>query len=154
MTIGNDVDIRPVAPRSRRRRRGRTTAVIVVVVLVPLLALGSAMSWFFWELGAHGKPGALVHVQLKRGWGVPRIGDELQHDHIIGSSLVFNVYARVHGDLSFQAGPYDLHQNLGVEAAVRALKKGPRINYVVLRIPPGLWLSQIAARVGNLPGRS
>jgi len=64
------------------------------------------------------------------------------------------VYARLNGDNSFQAGTYDLHTNLGVKDAVRALKKGPRINYLPLAIPPGLWLSQVAARVGKLPNRN
>src|SRR5262249_55741624 len=124
---------------------------ILVVVLVPLLALGATVGWFFWELNGHGKPGPVVHVNLQRGWGVPRIGEELQHDGIIGSSLAFNIYTRLHGDNSFQAGTYDLHKNLGVSDAVKALQKGPRINYVVLRIPPGLWLTQIADRVAKIP---
>ena len=57
---------------------------------------------------------------------------QLHHDRIIGSSFVFNVYSRFTGERSFQAGTYDLHENIGVKAAVRELKKGPRIDYVVL----------------------
>jgi UPF0755 protein len=144
----------PYRRRTRRRRRGRTTAVIVVVVLLPLLALGSAAAWFLWQLDAHGKPGAVVHVQIDKGWGVPRIAGELERRHIVGSALAFNVYARFNGESSFQAGTYDLKTNIGVRAAVRELKKGPRINYVILRVPPGLWLKQVAARVGRLPGSS
>ncbi len=138
----------------RARRRGRFTAVIVGVVLVPFLVLGTGVTWFLWELDTHGTPGAEVQVKILPGWGVPRIGEELTKDHIIGSSLVFNIYARFNGDNSFQAGTYDLHTKLGVRDAVTALKRGPRINYQVLKITPGLWLQQIAARVGKLPTRS
>jgi UPF0755 protein len=95
----------------------------------------------------------VVHVNLERGWGVPRIAKELQHDGVIGSALVFNVYTRLHGDNNFQAGTYYLHKNLGVKDAVKELQKGPRIDYLVLRIPPGLWMTQIAERVGQLAGR-
>ncbi len=141
--------------RSRiRRRRGRFTAVIAAVVLVPFLVLGTGVAWFLWELDTHGGPGKLVQVQIQPGWGVPRIGEELNRDHIIGSSLVFNIYARFNGDNSFQAGTYDLHTKLGVRDAVAALKRGPRINYMVLKVPPGRWLQQIATLVGRLPTRS
>ena len=141
-------------PPRRRRRRRRTTVVIITIMLIPLLVLGSSVAWFFWQVNGHGHPGAVVHVQLDPGWGVPRIAQEMQDKHIVGSSLAFNVYARLNGDNSFQAGTYDLHTNLGVKDAVRALKKGPRINYLPLAIPPGLWLSQVAARVGKLPNRN
>jgi peptidoglycan lytic transglycosylase G len=139
---------RPAPQRGRR-----ITAVILAVVLLPLVVLGTSVGWFFWELNGHGKPGKVVHVTLDRGWGVPRIAKELQHDGVIGSALVFNVYTRLHGDNSFQAGTYDLHTNLGVKDAVKGLQKGPRIDYVVLRVPPGLWMTQIAERVGRLGGR-
>jgi UPF0755 protein len=144
----------PSRRRRRPRRRGRVVAVIVAVVLVPVLVLGSGVTWFLWEIDAHGKPGAVVSVQIQPGWGVPRIGEELHRDHVIGSSLVFNIYARFNGDNSFQAGTYDLRTKIGVRAAVDALKRGPKINYDVLQVPPGLWLQQIAGRVGKLPGFS
>ena len=146
------VESGPWVARSAPRRRGRITVVIIVVVLVPLLALGGVVGWFFYQLNGHGQPGEVVHVNIERGWGVPRIADQLQDDGVIGSALAFNVYARLHGDSSFQAGTYDLHTNLGVKDAVEELKKGPRIDYVVLRVPPGLWVEQVAERVGNLPG--
>jgi UPF0755 protein len=161
MITGEDVERSESGGRSRRRRprrirrrRGRFTAVIVGVVLVPFLVLGSGVTWFLWELDTHGKPGHEIAVQIQSGWGVPRIGEELTRDHVIGSSLVFNIYARFNGDNRFQAGTYDLHTGLGVRDAVAALKRGPRINYQVLKITPGLWLQQIATRVGRLRPRS
>jgi UPF0755 protein len=91
-------------------------------------------------------------VHLDRGWGVAQVADELARKHVVRSALAFNIYARFNGDNSFQAGTYDLRESLGVRATVRALKKGPRIDYVVLKIPPGLWLKQIAQRVAGLGG--
>jgi UPF0755 protein len=160
MITGEDVthtdpsDGGPRRPRRRPRRRTRVVAVIVAVVFIPVAVLGSGVGWFFWEIDSHGAPGKEVSVQIQPGWGVPRIGDELHHDHVIGSSLVFNLYARFNGDNSFQAGTYVLHTNIGVRAAIAALKRGPKINYQVLQVPPGLWLQQIAARVGKLGGRN
>ena len=101
MNTGDDIETGdPETGRSRwgrqrrPRRGGRITVVIVAVVLVPLLVLGSGIAWFFWQLDGHGDTSRLVHVQLDRRWGVPRIGEQLHHDHIIGSSFVFNVYSR------------------------------------------------------------
>jgi UPF0755 protein len=144
----------PRRTRRRPRRRGRITAVIIAVVLIPFLVLGTSVAWFLWQLDTHGSPGKAVPVSVQPGWGVPRIGEELHRDHVIGSSLVFNIYARFNGDNSFQAGTYDLHTGMGVRDAVAALKRGPQINYEVLKVPPGLWLKQVAARVGKMPGRS
>ena len=135
----------------RRRRRGRVTIVVLALILVPLLVFASGVGWFWYELGG-GSSGAKVEVRLQQGWGVPRIAEELAKDHVVRSSIAFNLYARFNGDNSFQAGTYDLRQNLGAKDAVSALKKGPRIDYVVLTIPPGFWLKQIATRVGRLGG--
>ena len=66
---------------------------------------------------------------------------------------MFSVYARLNGDTRFEAGTYDLRKRMGVRAAVKALKAGPRIDYAKLTIPPGLWLKEIAQRVGKMPGQ-
>lgn len=92
-------------------------------------------------------------MQIERGWGVPRIGDELNHDGVIGSPLVFSIYARLNGDTKFEAGSYELRKHMGVRAAVKALKAGPRLDFTKVTIPPGLWLKEIAQRVGKMPGR-
>lgn len=134
-----------------RRRRGRVALVVLALVMVPVVVLGSGVIWFSWQLGGDSS-GAKVAVRLERGWGVPRIGHELAKDHVVRSSLAFNIYARFNGDNSFQAGTYELRKNLGVRGAIRQLKKGPKIDYVPLSVRPGLWLSQIAAKVQALGG--
>jgi UPF0755 protein len=133
-------------------RRERTWIVLTALVVVPLVLLTIGLGWFWWQLSPPGSAGSKVEVQIARGCGIPCIGDELAQRGVIGPSWVFTVYARLHGDANFKAGTYELRKNMGVDSAVKALKHGPRIGYVRLTIPPGLWLSQIAQRVGNLPG--
>ncbi len=135
----------------RRRRRGRVTMVIGVLILVPVLVLGSSIGWFWYQLGGDAS-GRTVQVHLQRGWGVSQVADELADKHVVRSALAFNIYSRFNGEKSFQAGTYDLRENLGVKGAVRELKKGPRIDYQILKIPPGLWVKQIAERVAGLGG--
>ena len=163
MTVGDDGGAPPVEEirprpidsgvrRSRyRRRRGRVTIVVLGLILVPLLALGSGVGWFWYQLGGESS-GAEVQVRLQRGWGVSQVAEELADKHVVRSALAFNIYARFNGEKSFQAGTYYLREQLGVRGAVRELKKGPRINYVILKITPGMWVKQIAARVAALGG--
>jgi UPF0755 protein len=164
VTVGDDGGATPVeeiGPRAfdtgvrrrsrHRRRRGRVTIVVLVLILVPLLVLGSGIGWFWYQLGGESS-GAEVQVRLQRGWGVSQVAEELADKHVVRSALAFNIYARFNGEKSFQAGTYYLREKLGVRGAVRELKKGPRINYVILKIPPGLWVKQIAARVAALGG--
>ena len=132
----------------------RTAAVIGVLVVLPLVVLGSGAAWFWWQVGACGGGGRPVEVQIERGWGVPKIADELHNQGLIGNSLVFSVYARLNGDTKFEAGTYEMKKDMCVRDAVRLLKAGPRIDYAKLTIPPGLWLKEIAARIGKMPGRS
>ncbi len=134
-----------------RRRGGRVTIVIAALILVPLAVLGLGVGWFWYQLGGDGN-GAEVQVRLERGWGVSQVADELADKNIVRSALAFNIYSRFNGDKSFQAGTYDLREDLGVSDAVSELKKGPRIDYVVLKVPPGLWIEQIAGRVAGLGG--
>jgi UPF0755 protein len=133
-------------------RRQRTWLVLTSLVIVPLVLLAVGVGWFWWQISPPGGSGPAVEVQIARGCGIPCIGEELSHQGVIGPAWVFTVYARLHGDSNFKAGTYELRKNMGVGSAVTTLKKGPHIAYVRLTIPPGFWLSQIAARVGKLPG--
>jgi peptidoglycan lytic transglycosylase G len=134
-------------------RSRRTAIVVIALVVVPLLVLGSGAIWFWWQLDPPGGPGAKVEMQIEQGWGVPRIGDELNHRGVIGSPLVFSIYSRLNGDTKFKPGSYELRKHMGVRAAVKALKAGPRLDFTKVTIPPGLWLKEIAQRVGKMPGR-
>jgi UPF0755 protein len=134
-------------------RTRRTALVVVALVVVPLVVLASGAIWFWWQLDPPGGPGAKVELQIEEGWGVPRIGDELKHRGVIDSSLVFSIYSRLNGDTKFKPGSYDLKKHMGVSAAVKALKAGPRVDYTKVTIPPGLWLKEIAQRVGKIPGK-
>ncbi len=155
--IDGDADVDATEGHIRRvtvpRRRHRVVIIVVVLVVLPVLVLASAGAWFWWQLDPPGGQGAAVQVQVQRNWGVPRIADELSHKGVIGSAIVFDVYARLKGETNFQAGTYAMHRHMGVRKAVSALKAGPRIDYTNLAVPPGLWLGQIAQRVGKLPGR-
>jgi UPF0755 protein len=157
-----DVDVRPpdgVAPPSRRqsRRQARARdrrellalAAVAAMVLLPVLVVGG---WFAWQLSPPGDAGDPVQVEVQPGWGAKQAGDALQAQGVIGSSLAFQVWAKVSG-VSFHAGTYELREGLGVRDAADALERGPVAPpHLTLAVPPGLTLAQIADRVGQLPG--
>ena len=152
--VGPPDELFPSRWSARARDRRRTLlalAVVAALVLLPLLLLGG---WFLWELSPPGDAGAPVQVSIEAGWGGKQAGDALQANGVIGSSLAFQIWAKVSGT-SFQAGTYDLREHLGVREAADALERGPVAQpHLTLALPPGLTLSQIADRVGQLPGHS
>jgi UPF0755 protein len=127
-------------------------AVLAVLVLPVLLFAG----WFVWQLDPPGGEGAAVTVDIHPGWGTKDAGNALSAKGVIGSSLAFQLWSKVSGNGSFQAGSYALREDMGVKAAADALGRGPSsaviAGHEVLALPPGLRLEQIADRVGALPG--
>lgn len=125
---------------------------VLAALMLPFLVAGG---WFVWELNPPGESGTPVPVAIEPGWGTREAGDALQHAGVIGSSLAFQLWAKVSGGATFQAGTYQLATHLGVRDALSALERGPdssAANDFTLLLPPGLTLQQIADRVGNLPG--
>jgi UPF0755 protein len=137
-----------------RRHRRRVWIVVGLVVLIPLVLFGSVAGWFLYQLDPPGGSGEAVEVRVDDGWSVSRIGDELVDRDVIGSSLVFSVYSRLKSNSDFQAGTYRLKRDMGVRDAVAALEAGPHLDYTELAVPPGLQITEVAARVGEVPGRS
>jgi UPF0755 protein len=140
------------AERKRRRRRNGAALAVVLVLVVPFLA---GVGWFVYQLDPPGGPGGAVAVEIRKGWGVSEIGDELEERGVIGSSRVFALYSKVTGAGPFRDGPYQLRKDLGVRDAVSRLEAGPVQGAadIELTLPPGLTLEQIADKVGTLPGR-
>jgi UPF0755 protein len=142
------------ADRKRRRRRNVAALAIVLALLLPFLLVAG---WFVYQLNPPGGAGAAVTIDVEDGWGVSEIGDELQSRGVIGSSLAFQIYAKVSSAGPFPEGRYRLREDSGVRDAVSKLEAGPvsaPVDDLTLPLPPGLTLEQIAARVGELPGRS
>lgn len=147
----------PPSRRGARRRQRRRTWLVIAVLAVLLLPFVLAAGWFVWELNPPGGAGDPVAVEIEPGWGTKEAGDALQQAGVVGSSLAFQVWARVSGGANFQAGTYQLQESLGVRDALGALERGPDAtvaNDFKLLLPPGLRLTQIADRVGQLPGHS
>jgi peptidoglycan lytic transglycosylase G len=150
----------PVPPprarvRSERVRRRRRIVAVVGVLTALVLPFAVIGGWFLWELDPPGGTGAAVTVDIQPGWSTAQAADALQAQGVIGSSLAFQIWSKVSGAHSFQAGSYALRRGMGVRSAADALGRGPSAAasaHLTLALPPGLRLEQIADRVGALPG--
>ncbi len=137
--------------RGSRRKLVVALVAIAAVVVLPIVVIGG---WFWYQVDPPGSPGRPVTVEVGDGWGVQQIGDQLAREGVVGSSLAFQVYARVSGAGPFQAGRYTLRRDSGAKAAATALERPALQAYRKLALPPGLTLAEIAGRVGRLPGLS
>ena len=148
--------VRARAAGLERKRKRRRRVLVPLVFVLPLAALvAGAYVWWRIQLDPPGAPGSAITVTVAKGWGVRDIADELAHQKVIGSSLAFNAYVKIHHGGPFDAGDYHLRRHLGVAAAVRTLELGPVITYVTLRLPPGLWIGEVAKQVQKqMPGLS
>ena len=94
-------------------------------------------------------------IEVKSGWGASEVADALSAKGVVGSSLVFKVWAAVTRAGPFKPGLYQIPHDIGVRGAMGYLEKGP-IPEPDLRLllPPGLTINQIADRVAQLPGHT
>lgn len=144
---------RQAQPR-RRSRKGRILLVLVLLFVVVAVPVGGVVGWYWLQVHPRGSAGTPVTVEVEKGWGINRIGDALKDNAVIGSPLAFRIYIGMDGNATFSAGRYELRKNMGIADAVAVMRKGPIITYGKLALPPGLTLTEIAARVGGQPGLS
>jgi UPF0755 protein len=133
--------------RVRRRRRilfGVGGALVVIVLAFVL--------WYELEAHALGSPGPQVVVTVHQGESSDSVVDALSNQHVIGSSLAFQVSEVFHGTPSVLPGSYALHQNLSFAEVRTLLAAGPNIYPVDVR--PGFTFSEVAQQVDSVPGHA
>ena len=134
-------------------RRGLRVFIVLAVLASPFI-LGAA--WFGYQMRP-GSEGKAVTVTITKDMGTSEVADLLAEKGIIDSGLAFNVWATIAGSGPYDAGPYQMHQGQGVRGALSVLKAGQQVAAVPdvkLLLPPGLTNTQIAERVGQIPGHT
>jgi UPF0755 protein len=141
----------PPRDPSGHRRRNVVILVVGALVLILVLVVGG---WLWYQVDPPGDPGREVVVEVRRGWGVSRIADELERRGVIESATAFQLYVRIFGAGPFQAGTHRLREDMGASAAASTLEHAPDLEYRELAVIPGLTLPMIADEVGKIPGLS
>jgi UPF0755 protein len=140
---------RRAARSARVRRRRRILGGIGGGLLVLVLAF---VLWYELEAHALGPPGPQVVVTVHQGESTDAIVDALNQQHVIGSSLAFQISEVFQGTPSVLPGSYALHQNIAFSEVRAILAAGPNIYPVDVR--PGFTLSEVAQQVDSLPGHA
>ena len=146
---------RSVAPRrnaggsgGRVRHPWRIAAAIVIVAGM-VVVLGGYL-WVQSEATPSGPQGAQVLVTVATGSGENAVGGLLEQRGVISSSLALRVWTQFNSLPGIQSGRYAFRQNSSFDQVQGVLAAGP--NVFPLTVPPGFTVSELARRVGQLPG--
>ena len=71
---------------------------------------------------------------------------------MIGSSFAYRIWSQLHSTPDVQPGQYAFNENSSFGTVDRVLSAGP--NVFPITVPPGFTVSELAQRVGQLPGHS
>ncbi len=135
-----------------RPQSGRRPLRIIVVVVI-LLGLCVLVGGYFWvdsEANPSGPPGPQVIVTVAPGTGVNQLVGTLASKGVIGSSLAYRIWSQFHSLPGVLIGAYALNKNSSFTTVRKVLATGP--NVFPLAIPAGFTVSEVAGRVGQLPG--
>ncbi|HEY1830831.1 MAG TPA: endolytic transglycosylase MltG [Acidimicrobiales bacterium] len=138
-----------VATHRRRRRWSRPVKLVAVPIVVVVLAI---TLWYQLNSNALGPQGRQVVLVVKEGESTSAVISQLQKDHVIASSWAFKLSDVLDGNLSVSPGGYALHENQ-TYGSVRAILDGAPNIYPVT-VEPGYMLSEVAARINDLPGHA
>ena len=136
--------------RDRRRWPFVLFGVLAVIVLLALFAV----LWVRSQIDPSGSPGSEVRITVAPGQSTSDIGKVLEERGVISNARVFSYYARFKGADSIKAGDFVFHHNEHMGDVIKILEKGGVVERDRVTIPEGLTLAEIAAKVGELPGRS
>ncbi len=138
--------------RPARRGSGCLVSLIVTGLLLGIGAYG--YSWVRSQIDP-GAPGAVIEVSIPSGTSGSELGKLLNEQGVIGNPNVWRVWSQMNPVGKFQAGRYKFAKNSSFEEVVAVLADAPAVpQQQPLLIPPGLRITQIADRVGQLPGRN
>ena len=138
----------------------RFAIFILLIVWLIFAARSRIYGWVDAQIDPDGQPGDLVEIVVPSGASTNNVATILENEGVISNATVFRYWLRCEGELSitgflgcdaertFQAGEYEINQNLSFEEAVAVLDEGPVPEiFVDFTIPEGLRLNEIVDRL-------
>ncbi len=136
------------------RDRRRWPFVLFGVLAAAVVVAALAVLWVRSQIDPSGPAGSEVRITVAPGQSTADIGKVLHQRGVIGNAGVFSYYARLKGADSIKAGDFVFHHNEHMGDVIKILEKGGIVERDRVTVPEGLTLSEIAAKVGEIPGRS
>jgi UPF0755 protein len=132
------------------KRRG-SRAAIIAVLLLGILIFG--VVYFAWTTvtdvfqPVDAGQGKTIPLVIQNGESTSQIADQLQTEGLVRNALAFRLWARFKGlDTHLQAGAYNLNTSMTIDAIINQLLQA-QPDELVVAVPPGLRIEQIAQRV-------
>ena len=135
----------------RRTRTGHPwrIALLVVAGLVVVVVVVGGL-WVRSEADPSGPRGPQVIVTVPPGSGASQLASTLQSKGVISSSLAYRIWSQLHSPPGVLSGSYAFQKNSGFGLVDSVISGGP--NVFPIDVPAGFTVSEVAARVGQLPG--
>ncbi len=133
------------------KKRGQRSAIIAMLLLGLLIFGGVYFAWttapdIFQPVNTN--QGQTIAVVVQNGDSTLQIADELQAKGLIRNAIAFRIWARIKGlDTHLQAGAYNLSTSMTIDAIISQLLNA-QPDYIVVSIPEGWRIEQIAQRLG------
>lgn len=124
----------------------KKVALLSAVILIIILGL----TVFFINSNKTTKNNKKVYFTVEKGTSLDKISIQLKNKGIINSPLYFKAYAKFNGyEKKIKAGNYILMPNISLKELFIKLQS-PRSDYVIVTIPEGYTLYQIANKLEAL----
>jgi UPF0755 protein len=136
-------------PRRGRRGRivGRVLGAALVVVVLAFLALIFAYWWLFVMPAVDVAAGIPVRVVVAEGEDSSEIAETLAETGVVPNANTFRRRASDLGlDAVLQPGVYELETGMEYDTVISRLAEGPPPSYVIVTIPEGWTIEQMAER--------
>lgn len=142
----------------------RLVGLVVLILIAVVTVRNRTYDWIDTQVSAGGDHGEELEFTIPAGVAVNTVATELSNAGIIDNATVFRYWLRCDGpnggeititgflgcdtEVQYQAGDYDLVQNMTFEEVHAALEAGPKeIIISTVRIPEGLRVSQLVERL-------
>lgn len=142
-----------------RSGRSRSTRIRILVALVMacVAVLALIVGAFVWNVLLRPvtavAPGRNVTVTVPAGAGTATIGTLLADEGVVANPTAFRIRVSLAGaNGRLRAGTYDFKTGMPYGDAIDALMKGPPPRFVVVTIPEGFVIEQIATRLESALG--
>lgn len=135
---------------TRKTRKSLRFAIIGLLVLV--IAAATAFFWAANELKAKGTSGETVLVLVGEGDLLSDVTATLTSQNLIGSSMVFQLYAKLNKLTDFKVGVYKLDRGWDAKTILEYITDATNAekNDVPLTIIPGDWAKDVAASIAEV----
>ncbi|MBC1371054.1 endolytic transglycosylase MltG [Listeria booriae] len=132
-------------------KKSKSKMITLIISSIALILVALTVGGYFYvdsQLQAvNAKSNESIIVDIPKGSKVSEIGDILEENQVIHSSMIFTYYVKYKNEVNLKAGKYKLSPSMSVEQVIAELKKGQVVAPSKLVIPEGYSLDQIADRM-------